>query len=131
MANPTGRHPVKTTSGAASALTATGNGTGQDMRGCAELVAILNVLAASGTTPNMAAKLQLAPTLTGTYVDIPGAAFTAVTSAPNRQTLKVTGDNADGFVRVAYTITGTSPSFTTAVDLVGLGLHDTVLAEGI
>ena len=128
-----GRDNPKTSTAVAAgtALTVTGNGTGQDMRGCAEILAILNVSAVSGSaSPTMNMKLQVAPTLNGTYVDIPNAAFTAVTAA-GRQALKVIGDQGVGFVRAAYTISGTSPSFTTSLELVGLLLHDTALADAI
>jgi FtsH-binding integral membrane protein len=116
---------------AGAALIATGTSTGQDMRGCSEILAILNVLVVSGSaSPTMNLKLQVAPTLNGTYADIAGAAFSAVTAA-GRQALKIIADNGHGFVRASYTISGTSPSFTVALDLIGLLLHDTVLADPI
>ena len=127
----TGRVPVKTTQAVSAApVTATGNGTGQDMRGMHELIALLNVLVVSGTTPSMTLKLQLAPTLNGTYVDIPGAVFSPVTGVA-RADLRVVADGANGFVRAAWTISGTTPSFTFALDLVGVTPADTQLAEAL
>ena len=129
---PQGRHPVKTASAApSSAITATGTGTAVDLRGASEIVAIQNVLAVLGTSPTFTCKLQLGTSATGPWTDITGAVFAQVTAAPNRQTLRVVNDAGNGFVRTSYSVGGTSPSFTAAVDLIGLSLRDSVLAEGI
>lgn len=126
-----GRVPVKTAASIPTgAIGSSGTGTGQDMRGQHEILAILNVLAFSGT-PTMTVKLQLAPTLNGTYVDIPGGAFAAVGAALSRQTLRITADNGNGFVRASYTIGGSTPSYTFCVDLVSVSMGDTVLAEAV
>ncbi len=129
----TGRIATKTSPvlSAGAVINANGNGTGQDLRGVGEVIAILDVLVVAGSaTPTLNIKLQLSRTLTGTYTDIPGGAFAAVTAA-GRQTLKLISDVANGFVRAAYMVSGTSPQFTTALNLVGLQLHDSVLAEAI
>jgi hypothetical protein len=129
----TGRIASKTSPvlSSGAVISANGSSTGQDLRGVGEVIAILDVLVVAGSaTPTLNVKLQVCQTLNGTYVDIPGGAFTAVTAA-GRQTLKLISDIASGFVRETHTVSGTGPQFTTALNLVGLQLHDSVIAEAI
>ena len=62
----------------------------------------------SGTSPSMTVKLQDSSDGVN-WVDIPSAAFTAVTATNNFQRLVVT--NVGAMVRAVATITGTTPSF--------------------
>ncbi len=74
------------------------------------LRAMLNVTAASGTTPNLTVLIE--DTLDGTNWNTIGT-FAAKTAA-GFETINVTGPFADR-IRVRWTITGTTPSFTFAV----------------
>ena len=49
-----------------------------------------------------------------------GAAFTQVTGTASAQTLEVSADNCKRYVRIKYTIGGSSPSFTFSVNAIGL-----------
>ncbi|MEB0287222.1 hypothetical protein QN355_11720 [Cryobacterium sp. 10S3] len=80
------------------------------------VVAYLNVTAASGTTPTLAVKLQDSPDKV-TWYDIPGAAFTSMTTTG---TQRISAINIGAYVRAAITITGTTPSFTTNIQMVGI-----------
>lgn len=64
--------------------------------------------AVTGTSPNMVIKLQDSPDGVN-WVDIPSAAFSAVTSSGNVQRLVVSNVGAN--VRAVATITGITPSF--------------------
>jgi len=90
----------------------------------------LNITAVSGTTPTMTVKIQYKDTLTGTYVDVPGGAFAAKTSAgvdsltiypgvistANRSVMLPLGDE----FRAVATIGGTTPSFTFSLSFDGI-----------
>lgn len=98
------------------ARTATGTGTIVDLstvgatfpagRG---LYACLNVLSAAGTTPSLTVAVQTAATLgfgsPTTRLTFP--AFTGI----GGQRMSVAGPITDGFARVSFAISGTSPSF--------------------
>ncbi len=79
-----------------------------------ELVVTLNVSAASGTTPTLDVKLQHSPDGTQ-WADL-GTAFAQKTAA-GLETKAFTG--LHGYVRVSYTIGGTTPSFTFSVYATG------------
>lgn len=49
----------------------------------------LNITAASGTTPTLDVKLQTKDDVSGTWFDIPGAAFLQATAATGDQTLAI------------------------------------------
>lgn len=97
---------------ALAALSATGNGTSQDNSASSAngAVAHLHITAVSGTTPSMTAKIQHS-TNNSTWTDL--ATFSAAT-AVGSQTLQITG-TVNRYVRASYTITGTTPSFTTLI----------------
>lgn len=97
-------------------ITATGSSASTIVGGFNGAVAYLNVTAASGTTPNLAVKIQDSADNT-TWFDVPSAAFTAVTAAGS-QRLSITGP-LGVYVRAAYTVTGTTPSFTADLTLAG------------
>jgi hypothetical protein len=79
------------------------------------LFAGLNVTAVAGTTPSLTVAVQSA-TLIGFGSPTTRATMTAVT-APGDQWIAIPGPVTDGFWRVTFTITGTTPSFTCAVAL--------------
>ncbi|MEW2177143.1 hypothetical protein AB0890_12540 [Streptomyces sp. NPDC005406] len=101
-----------------TARTATGTGTGLNLGAIPagkRLYAALHVLSATGTTPSITARIEsgdatfTAPTTRLT--------FAAATTAGG-QILRGTGTAvADAYYRVAWTVTGTTPSFMFAVSL--------------
>lgn len=96
-----------------------GFGEKNDARGC---MIFLNLSAVSGTTPTLVMKLQAKDTLTGNYIDIPGATTTSLTTvgetvltlhpvvtAAANQAIAQAMPNT---MRAVFTIGGTTPSFT-------------------
>jgi hypothetical protein len=77
--------------------------------------------ASAGTNPTLDVTVEASATLGGDYTAITGAAFTRVTSTASQQKLVISSDETARFVRVTYTIGGTSsPSFTFSVNGVGV-----------
>lgn len=74
---------------------------------------IIDVGAVSGTSPTLDLKLQDATTSGGTYADIPGATAAQLT-ATGLVEINFNVSAARQFLKVAGTITGTSPSFAVA-----------------
>lgn len=106
-----------------AARTSTGNGTGVDVRQLdGDLVLILDSAAAgAGTNPTLDVTVEHSDTSGSGYTAITGAAFTQVTSTASQQKLVINKDGAKRYVRVTYTIGGTSsPSFTFSVTGVGV-----------
>lgn len=104
-----------------AARTATGNGTGIDVQTMdGDLYLILDSAAGSGTTPTLDIKLQSSDTSGGTYTDITGATFTQVTATASQQSITISKDEVRRWIRVVYTISGTTPSFTFSVNAVGV-----------
>lgn len=77
------------------------------------------VNAVSGTTPSLTGKVQESDTSGGTYTDVAGSAFTAVTAANNRQAKVLRVGEVKRFIKHAGTITGTTPSFTVGACFLG------------
>jgi hypothetical protein len=77
------------------------------------VVALLNVTAVSGTTPSMTATLEGSVDGTVFFTLATGIALTAV----NKQVLTMVDTAVPPYLRVAWAITGTTPSFTFTVDL--------------
>lgn len=111
---------------ASAARTASANSDDFDLPyDAAGVLLFLNVSAASGTTPTLDVKLQTKDPISGSYLDIPGAAFTQKTTAAGLSTLTVhpfatasPGVIAQALgrtLRVATTVAGTTPSFTYSV----------------
>lgn len=93
---------------ASAARTATGAGTVSDGWGAAKTIrAQLNVTAASGTTPSLTVLIE--DTLDGTNYNTIGT-FAAKT-ATAREVINITAAFSER-VRVSWTISGTTPSFT-------------------
>ena len=100
-----------------AARTATANGTGVDVtdyEGMAEVV--LDSAAGTGTSPTQDVKLQDSAD-NSTFADITGATFTQVVKAASQQNISVDLSKARQYVRAVTTIGGTTPSFTTSVNL--------------
>jgi hypothetical protein len=104
-----------------TARTATGSGTGVDLQQYdGDLVLLLDSAAGSGTTPTMTVTVEHSDSLGSGYSAISGAAFTQVTTTASQQKLVISKDESRRYVRVTYTIGGTSPSFTFSVNAVGV-----------
>lgn len=97
-----------------AAQTATGNGTSQDNSASTAngAVAHLHITAVSGTTPSMTVIVQHS-TNNSTWSTL--GSFSAAT-AVGSQTLQISG-TVNRYVRASFTISGTTPSFTTLVAL--------------
>lgn len=103
-----GLSPILLTS---AARTASGEGSVLDLEKSKELIATLDVTAASGTSPTLDVKLQHSPD--GSKWSDLGTAFAQKTAA-GREVKVFTQFHR--FVKVVYTIGGTSPSFTFSVE---------------
>lgn len=100
-----------------AALTSTGNGSSVDNAAATSngYVANLHVTAVSGTTPSMAIVIQHS-TNNSTWSTL--ATFTTATAATS-QVLTGSG-TVNRYVRASYTLSGTTPSFTTQISLARL-----------
>lgn len=105
---------------AVAARTATGNGTGVDLNDYdGDVVFILDSAAGTGTSPTLDVTVE-ASADNSTFAAVSGAAFTRVTTTAGRQKLVINHDDVARYVRIVYTIGGTTPSFTFSVTAVGL-----------
>jgi len=99
---------------AKSARTVTGNSGWVKIGDAKELIAQLDADAGTGTSPTLDVKLQTSWNGTdATAVDVPTGAFTQVLAAASAQIKSVSAMH--GFVKVVWTITGTTPSFAFGV----------------
>jgi hypothetical protein len=79
------------------------------------LYAALHVLSASGTTPSLTARIESAATGDAGFTSPTTRLTFAAAAAPGGQILRTTGDAiTDTRWRLAWTITGTTPSFLLA-----------------
>jgi len=102
-----------------SALATTATGSGVDMQTVAnnQCFAIQNVGTVAGTSVTFAGKLQEATTATGTYVDIAGATFAALTSTTGAGILQsITFQRSLPWVRYLGVIGGTTS--TVSLDVI-------------
>jgi hypothetical protein len=98
---------------ASGAVTATGQSTGVDVGGAGTLRAQVQVSAATGTTPSLTVTIQTShDNGSADAWRTAGAAYSALTAAGNSpyQCFVV-----DRYVRVSYTVSGTTPNITFAV----------------
>lgn len=98
---------------ASATKTATGQTDAIDASGVDELSVFLNVTDVSGTSPTLDVVIQDSPDGTTWYDKESFTQATAATSEAKRLT------NFGKFVRVKYTIGGTTPSFTFEVKATG------------
>lgn len=113
-----------TTFHATAARTATGSATGVDVQARdGDLFLILDSAAGTGTSPTLDVTVESSDTLGGAYTAISGAAFTRVTNTASQQSLVISKDEARRFIRVTYTIGGSTPSFTFSVSAVGVNKY--------
>jgi hypothetical protein len=88
----------------------------KDYEGSAKV--IVDVGAVSGTTPTLDLKLQESDTSGGSYTDIAGATAAQMTATGVAE-INYNANQAKRWIRVAGTITGTSPSFANSELFVG------------
>lgn len=98
-----------------AAKTATGNGTSVDGTASSSngYVAVLHITAASGTTPSITARVEHSAD-NSTWATL--GTFTAATTANSSEVITGTG-TVNRYLRAAWTITGTGPSFTLGVSV--------------
>ena len=109
---------------ATAARTATGNGTAVDLQARdGDLYLVLDSAAGTGTTPTLDIKVQSSDTSGGTYADITGATFTQVTTTASQQAIVISKDEVRRWIRVVYTVSGTTPSFTFSVNALGVNKY--------
>jgi hypothetical protein len=103
-----------------AARSATGVGSAVDVLDYdGDLLFVLDSAAGTGTTPTLDVTITASDTSGGTYTAISGAAFTQVTGTASQQKLAISKDDVKRYLKVAYTISGTTPSFTFSVNAVG------------
>ena len=108
-----------------AARTATGQGSAVDIRDVeGDLAVTLDSAAGTGTTPTLDVKLQDSDDGSTGWADVSGATFTQVAGVAAQQKITVDTNAMKRYVRAAYTIGGTTPSFTFSVN--GLGRKKTV-----
>lgn len=98
-----------------STVTVSGNGAGEDVSQYTEGLVTLDVTAASGTSPTLAVKIQTSDDGGTTWYDIPNASFTQAT-AVTKQAIQI--NTYGNLIRAAYTVGGTTPSFTFTVNAI-------------
>lgn len=105
----------------ASEYTSDTNATGVDVSEFeGSVLATLDANHISGTTPTLDVKLQEADAQGGTYTDIPGAAFTQVTTTDALRQLSFNVSDRKRWIRAVIDVGGTSPVYRLSVLLVGL-----------
>ena len=103
-----------------STKTATGNGTGIDLQGYeGDILFVLDSGAGGGSSPTLDVTIEDSDD-NSTFGSLSGAAFTQVTDSASTQKLSISADECKRYVRVKFTIGGSSPTFDLSVT--GLGL---------
>ena len=103
-----------------STKTATGNGTGIDLQGYeGDILFVLDSSAGGGSSPTLYVTIEDSDD-NSTFGSLSGAAFTQVTGSASTQKLSISADECKRYVRVKFTIGGSSPTFDLSVT--GLGL---------
>jgi hypothetical protein len=103
-----------------AARTATGQTTGIDVKDYdGDLIFILDSAAGGGSSPTLDVTIEDSAD-NSSFSALSGAAFTQVTGSASAQTLEVDANGCKRYVRIKYTIGGSSPSFTFSVNGIGL-----------
>jgi len=103
-----------------AARTATGQTSGIDLKDYdGDVVFLLDSAAGTGTSPTLDVTIEDSAD-DSSFAAITDAAFTQVTGTASAQKLVVNKDSARRYVRVKYTIGGTTPSFTFSVNAIGV-----------
>ena len=85
-----------------------------------DVLLVLDCAAGTGTSPTLDVKITNSDASSGTYTDLSGATFTQVTDSASMQTLVINKDSAERYIKLVQTITGSSPSFTFSINLIGV-----------
>ena len=85
-----------------------------------DVMLILDSAAGTGTSPTLDIKITECDTTGGTYTDLSGATFTQVVDGASMHALAINKDSAERFIKIVQTITGSTPSFTFSVNLIGV-----------
>ena len=85
-----------------------------------DVLLVLDSAAGTGTSPTLDVKITNSDASSGTYTDLSGATFTQVVDAASMQTLVINKDSAERYIKIVQTITGSSPSFTFSINLIGV-----------
>lgn len=109
------RHAIVDEMLSSATRTSSGVSSGFNKNDLYEGLVLAKVTAASGTNPTLAIKVETSPD-NATWFDLPGGAFAQITGA-GQYALKI--DNFGKYIRLAYTLGGTNPSFTFSVHFVG------------
>jgi len=111
---PIGGYAAKQAILTSAARTTNGQSSNFNVSEFSRLTFYTNVSAASGTSKNLNIKIQESPDQS-TWYDMDGLEgdLSAIGS------LRLTTDEQTLYIRVNYSITGTNPSFTFTVDMVG------------
>jgi len=103
-----------------AARSATGQTSGIDLKDYdGDVVFLLDSAAGTGTSPTLDVTIEDSAD-DSSFAAITDAAFTQVTGTASAQKLVVNKDSARRYVRVKYTIGGTTPSFTFSVNAIGV-----------
>jgi len=103
-----------------AARTSTGQTSGIDLKNYdGDVVFLLDSAAGTGTSPTLDVTIEDSAD-NSSFAAISGAAFTQVVDAASAQKLVVNKDSARRYVRIKYTVGGTTPSFTFSVNAVGV-----------
>lgn len=95
-------------------VTASENGNAVEVSDFNGVLAYLNVTAVAGTTPSMTVTIQDSPDGV-TWYDV--SSFTAVTAAGTQRLVE---SNVGKYIRASIAVSGTTPSFTANVQVVGI-----------
>jgi hypothetical protein len=96
-----------------SVVTATGQTSTVDISGYEDLAVLVSVASVSGTTPSLTPYLQISPDGGTTWFGTAsGPAGGSAMTANGQQYIGVSGNYLGGRARLAYTVSGTTPSFT-------------------
>lgn len=94
---------------AATAVTANGQSSVQDVSSYKEGILVIDITAVTGTTPTLNIAVQTYDFLSGKWVTVPGVTVAQQTAVG---TVAVAVTNFGEQMRLSYTVGGTTPSFT-------------------
>ena len=105
-----------------AARTATGQTSGIDLRAYdGDVLFVLDSAAGGGSSPTLDVTIEESADNSSFAAVASGAvAFTQVTGTASAQKVALNKDDAKRYVRIKYTIGGSSPTFTFSVNAVGL-----------
>lgn len=101
-------------------VSASANGASVDIKDyVGNLKIMLDAGAGTGTTPTLLASVQDSPDNV-TFTDVPLMDFTLLTTVASIQSLVLNTDAVNRYIRIALTLTGTTPAYPVSVQGVGV-----------